>query len=74
MILTKLVKVNHLRELIHSFNDQSFNDLREVGVGRGIEHVVNIEDVVIGSSHRVLSLAGSAKALSFKDYIWDRIS
>ena len=51
MILTKLVKVNHLRELIHSFNDQSFNDLREVGVGRGIEHVVNIEDVVIGSSH-----------------------
>ena len=48
--------------------------LREVGVGRGIEHVVNIEDVVIGSSHWVLSLAGSVKALPFIDYIGERIS
>ena len=39
-----------------------------------IEHVVNKEDVVIGSSHRVISLAGSVKALSSKDYIGERIS
>ena len=45
----------------------SWHDLREVGVGRGMEHVNNIEHVVIGSSHQVLSLAGSVEALSFID-------
>ena len=38
------------------------------------EHVVNIEDVVIASSHRVLLLAGSVEAFSFIDYIGERIS
>ena len=46
----------------------------EVVVGTDIEHVFNIEDVVIGSFHRVLSLAGSVKALSFVDFIGESIS
>ena len=49
----------------------SWHDLREVGVGRGMEYVDNIEDVVIASSHRVLLLAGSVEAFSFIDYIGD---
>ena len=37
-------------------------NLWEVGIERGIEQVINIEDLLISSSHRLLSLAWQVKA------------